>query len=111
MLEEAGGVSSPGAGDESVVSLLMWVLGTELGFSARAASAHWLPACLSSFNTKYFRRKKLSQCLWNGIRDGNYRYNLVIFLLENSFTLPAPLDVSLLERKMQAGCFGPHLEF
>lgn len=40
MLEEAGGVNSLGAGDESVVSLLMWVLGTELGFSARAASAH-----------------------------------------------------------------------
>lgn len=55
--------------------------------------------------------KKKSQCLQNGICDGNYRHNLVIFLLEDYFTLPAPLDVSLLERKMQAGCFGRHLEF
>jgi len=42
VLEEARGVRSPGAGEvEAVKSLcLMWVLGTELWFSARAASAH-----------------------------------------------------------------------
>lgn len=57
------------------------------------SSEYSLAPLLSLPSTEYFKRKKkrMSQCLLNGIYDGNCRHDLVTFLLEDYLYYHCPL--------------------